>query len=622
MVRMRRAFRPKPNLRPAGGGRRRPSSRPFPWLAPLSLSVRLVFIFFFALLAGPVAPLRAVEPAEPRLPPPHVLLARARAQAEALDFEAARKTLSALLAAFPDAPERPEALLLYGRVFLELGDFGQAARQLEALLQAHPEDPHVGPGWLLLGRVRQAAGDPAGAEAAFRRAGEASPELAAIAARERAELRLGQGRVDEGAALLAAAIPALPAALRQPARARLAEVLNTAGQAEAALAAWQEFGRNAAVRAERAQAELAQAKIEADLGRAQAAVRRLLGLVAGSYDLPAAADALDRLDALGAAVPPYQRAFVAYYRRRWADVIRFLEPALGSLGGARLAEAYYYLADAYLYTGRTAEARAYYLKSYEADPAGSFAEAALWDLARVEERYGDPNRALTYYRRLAESLPESNRGQEARFYLGLAAYRQGRPELAAAHWELLADRTSLPGYQARFWLGRLALRQGPDEAAHRWGPLLEGLPGALGEAVYYQVRAREILGETAPAPGRPYRPLPPAGGTPGSAGGEPVPLPADFKTGLLLWKAGFADDARRIGLLPGRLRFTRRVATANGIVRAAPVTLRELRIGQLALWGLEAFVIEAPMPVSLLGTSFLARLASWSVEGGRLHLYW
>jgi aspartyl protease family protein len=82
------------------------------------------------------------------------------------------------------------------------------------------------------------------------------------------------------------------------------------------------------------------------------------------------------------------------------------------------------------------------------------------------------------------------------------------------------------------------------------------------------------------------------------------------------------DDARRIGLLPGRLRFTRRVATANGIVRAAPVTLRELRIGQLALWGLEAFVIEAPMPVSLLGTSFLARLASWSVEGGRLHLYW
>ncbi len=493
-----------------------------------------------------MAPLRAVEPADPRLPPPHVLLARARAQAEALDFEAARKTLSALLAAFPDAPEGPEALLLYGRVLLELGDPGQAARQLEALVQAHPEDPHAGPGWLLLGRVRQAAGDPAGAEAAWVRAGEASPELAGIAARERAELRLGQGRADEGVALLAAAIPALPAALRPPARARLAEVLNAAGQAEAALAAWQEFGRNAAVRAERAQAELEQAKIEADLGRAQAAVRRLLGLVAGSYDLPPAAEALDRLDALGAAVPPYQRAFVAYYRRRWADVIRFLEPALGGLGGARLAEAYYYLADAYLYTGRTAEARAYYLKSYEADPAGSFAEAALWDLARVEERYGDPNRALAYYRRLAESLPESNRGQEARFYLGLAAYRQGRADLAAAHWELLADRTSLAGYQARFWLGKLALREGQtDEAARRWGPLLEGLPGALGEAVYYQVRARELLGGTAPA-GRPYRPLPPADLTPGSAGGEQVPLPADFKSALLLWKAGFADDARRI----------------------------------------------------------------------------
>lgn len=82
------------------------------------------------------------------------------------------------------------------------------------------------------------------------------------------------------------------------------------------------------------------------------------------------------------------------------------------------------------------------------------------------------------------------------------------------------------------------------------------------------------------------------------------------------------DDARRIGLSPEGLRFTRRLATANGTVRAAPVTLRELRIGQLALWRLEALVVEAPMPISLLGTSFLARLASWSVEGGRLYLYW
>lgn len=545
MGQMNWPFRPEPSLRPGGGGWRRPRSRPRPCPVSLSLLTRPILVLFFAVLAGPVTPARAVEPPEPRLLPPPALLAQARAQVEALDFEGASRTLNTLLARFPDATERPEALLLYGRARLELGDLGQAARQLEALIQAHPEDAHVGVGWLLLGRVRWAAGDIAGAEAAWLRVGEVSPELAGIAARERAELQLGQGKTDEGAALLAAAIPTLPTALRQPTRARLAEVLRAAGQAEAALVAWQEFGRNSTLRVERAQAELEQAKIEAELGRTQAALSRLLGLVTASYDLSPAAEALDRLDALGVAIPPYQRGFVAYYRRRWADVIRFLEPALPGLGGTRLAEACYYLADAYLYTGRPAEARAYYLKSYEADPTGPWAEVAIWDLARVEERYGDPDRALAYYRRLAENLPESNRGQAARFHLGLAAYRQGRTDLAAAHWEMLADRTGLAGYQARFWLGKLALRQGrTEEAARRWAPLLDGLPGTLGEAVYYQVRAREILAGTVPT-GRPYRPVPPVGLNP-SGGGEEGPFPADFKTGLLLWKAGFADDARRI----------------------------------------------------------------------------
>lgn len=82
------------------------------------------------------------------------------------------------------------------------------------------------------------------------------------------------------------------------------------------------------------------------------------------------------------------------------------------------------------------------------------------------------------------------------------------------------------------------------------------------------------------------------------------------------------EDARRVGLEPGRLAFSRRFQTANGVVRAAPVTLRELRIGQLALPRLEAVVNETPIGVSLLGTSFLGRLAGWKVEGGKLHLEW
>ena len=81
-------------------------------------------------------------------------------------------------------------------------------------------------------------------------------------------------------------------------------------------------------------------------------------------------------------------------------------------------------------------------------------------------------------------------------------------------------------------------------------------------------------------------------------------------------------DARRAGLAPERLRFTERFNTANGTVRAAPVELREIRIGQLAQRYVPASVNEAPMGISLLGMTFLGRLESWSVEGGRLALYW
>ena len=81
-------------------------------------------------------------------------------------------------------------------------------------------------------------------------------------------------------------------------------------------------------------------------------------------------------------------------------------------------------------------------------------------------------------------------------------------------------------------------------------------------------------------------------------------------------------DARRAGYRAAQLRFSRTAATANGTVRLAPVHLRELRIGQLSRRGLDAVVNEAPMPVSLLGTSFLSRLEGWEAKDGQLMLYW
>jgi clan AA aspartic protease (TIGR02281 family) len=82
------------------------------------------------------------------------------------------------------------------------------------------------------------------------------------------------------------------------------------------------------------------------------------------------------------------------------------------------------------------------------------------------------------------------------------------------------------------------------------------------------------------------------------------------------------QDARRLGFAPANLEFTQQFESANGTVRAAPVELRELRIGQLRLFDLQASVNGGPLPISLLGMSFLQRLSSYEVARGRLILRW
>jgi aspartyl protease family protein len=82
------------------------------------------------------------------------------------------------------------------------------------------------------------------------------------------------------------------------------------------------------------------------------------------------------------------------------------------------------------------------------------------------------------------------------------------------------------------------------------------------------------------------------------------------------------EDAKRIGFHLRDRQFTEKYRTAGGIVRAAPVTIRELRIGQLALREVGASVNEQPIGISLLGMSFLNRLDGYRVEGDKLILDW
>ena len=79
-------------------------------------------------------------------------------------------------------------------------------------------------------------------------------------------------------------------------------------------------------------------------------------------------------------------------------------------------------------------------------------------------------------------------------------------------------------------------------------------------------------------------------------------------------------DAERAGVASG-LDYTLPIATGNGKAFGAPVTLRELRIGELDLNDVRA-VVMPDLAVSLLGQSFLSRLKSYQMQDGVMTLTW
>jgi len=80
-------------------------------------------------------------------------------------------------------------------------------------------------------------------------------------------------------------------------------------------------------------------------------------------------------------------------------------------------------------------------------------------------------------------------------------------------------------------------------------------------------------------------------------------------------------DAAALGFAPYQLEFTGRANTANGQARVAPVRLREVRIGQLAVEDVTG-VVHEHLSISLLGQSFLKRLQSYEMRDGVLTITW
>ncbi len=80
-------------------------------------------------------------------------------------------------------------------------------------------------------------------------------------------------------------------------------------------------------------------------------------------------------------------------------------------------------------------------------------------------------------------------------------------------------------------------------------------------------------------------------------------------------------DAISLGIRPARSDYKVMLKTANGIVRGARVNLREVRLGAILVRNVEAVVLpDRALSMSLLGTSFLAKLRGYEVQTGRMIL--
>jgi aspartyl protease family protein len=80
-------------------------------------------------------------------------------------------------------------------------------------------------------------------------------------------------------------------------------------------------------------------------------------------------------------------------------------------------------------------------------------------------------------------------------------------------------------------------------------------------------------------------------------------------------------DAQTAGIDISSLSYDARISTANGMSTAAPILLEDIAVGDITVRRVQALVARpGQLETSLLGNSFLGRLATLTIEGDRLTL--
>ncbi len=82
------------------------------------------------------------------------------------------------------------------------------------------------------------------------------------------------------------------------------------------------------------------------------------------------------------------------------------------------------------------------------------------------------------------------------------------------------------------------------------------------------------------------------------------------------------EDADTIGYPIHQLEYSGRVNTANGVARVAPIMIDEITIGDNVVRNVQGAVIEGHTGKSLLGMTFLRKLAGFEVKNNQLFLRW
>jgi soluble lytic murein transglycosylase len=484
----------------------------------------------------------------PTLPPSALLEQAERYQENGAYTQAIDLYLAILEEATPPPAHIREARYRLAETYLLNRDYGHAAAAWEDFLAEYPEDERLAAAHLMAARAYRAtnqctlalphyeahlAQETVLGDLVYQWIGDCQAELA-MGAPDRGTA-LGEVIDSYQQALRASRDRSIQVGLRE----KIAGIYLALEDYAGAVAEYDAILRVARIDAYRArieyqaaQALAADGQVEAAYARYQRAVNAYPEAEYGYFSLIALVDA-------GVAVDELQRGLVDYYAGAdypdaYEAAVHAFDRYLADEAAERADEALYYkalsqrglerpeaalktlealidgypqsqwLADAWLQKGAIlvamddVEAAVKVFQDLAAFfPGDELAPEALWRAARQRDGQGAFAEAGEMYEQVQASFPGFDQAQEALWRAGLAYYRAGELQNAAAAWQALLDKYPDTGYRAStlYWLGKLEPKP-EDEPEGWWDQLLATAPYDYHALRVQQIRSGESLTTT------------------------------------------------------------------------------------------------------------------------------